>query len=200
MPENDAVNGAISALKNGEIIILLDDEKRENEGDFVIAAEFATEERVNFMLRYGRGILCVSIPETRVSALGLTLLEKKNSRFGTPFTQPIDALEGTSTGVSTSDRSKTIKLLADESATENDFMQPGHIFPLVARNGGIKERPGHTEASLEMVKLAGLKPAAAIIEILQENGEMARLPQLKEIAEKHNLKMLSVRELLEFVG
>lgn len=175
-------------------------EDRENEGDFVVAGEKITAETVNFMARYGRGLICAPITSKRAEELDLDLMVKNNtSLHETPFTVSIDLLtDGCTTGISTLDRAKTIYALSDEKYTAKDFGRPGHIFPLRARDGGVLKRAGHTEACVDLCKLAGLKPVAALVEIMNEDGTMARLPQLFEIAEKFNLKITSVKKLIEY--
>ena len=196
----NSIEEVIPDFKEGKVVIVVDDEDRENEGDFVVAGEKITAETVNFMARYGRGLICAPITSKRAEELDLDLMVKNNtSLHETPFTVSIDLLtDGCTTGISTLDRAKTIYALSDEKYTAKDFGRPGHIFPLRAREGGVLKRAGHTEACVDLCKLAGLKPVAALVEIMNEDGTMARLPQLFEIAEKFNLKITSVKKLIEY--
>lgn len=196
----NSIEEVIPDFKEGKVVIVVDDEDRENEGDFVVAGEKITAETVNFMARYGRGLICAPITSKRAEELDLDLMVKNNtSLHETPFTVSIDLLtDGCTTGISTLDRAKTIYALSDEKYTAKDFGRPGHIFPLRARDGGVLKRAGHTEACVDLCKLAGLKPVAALVEIMNEDGTMARLPQLFEIAEKFNLKITSVKKLIEY--
>ncbi len=194
-----SVDEAIEEIKNGNVVIIVDDEDRENEGDFVCAAEYVTPAIVNFMAMHGRGMICAAVSGDRLDELGLPLMVDSNSALhGTQFTVTIDAKEGTTTGISAADRALTVKKLIDENAKASDFARPGHIFPLRAYNEGVLRRAGHTEASVDLCKLANLKPAGVLCEILQENGEMARIPQLTKIAGKFNLKILTVKDLIEY--
>ncbi len=194
-----SVEEAIEEIKNGKVIIVVDDEDRENEGDFICAAEYVTPDIVNFMVTHGRGMLCVALNGKRLDELNLPLMVETNSALhGTQFTVTIDALEGTTTGISAADRAHTIKKLIDPKATSNDFAKPGHIFPLRAFEEGVLRRAGHTEASVDLCKLANLNPAGVLCEILKENGEMARVPELIEIARKFNLKIVTVQELIKY--
>lgn len=187
------------ALARGEIVIVVDDEDRENEGDLVVAAELATPESINFMARFGRGLICLTIREERCQALGLNIIPKRNAgRRGTNFTVAIDAVHGTSTGISAADRATTIRVALDSRTTPDDLMQPGHVFPIVARPGGVLERPGHTEAGCDFAELAGLQPAAVICEIMKDNGEMARLPDLMTFARLHSLKIGTIADLVNY--
>lgn len=195
----DSIDDAIKAFAAGEFIIVVDDEDRENEGDFIIAAEKITPEKVNFMLKNGRGLLCAPITLDRCAELELDRMVGNNtSILGTPFTVTIDKLEGCSTGVSAHDRAETIKALADPNSKPSTFGRPGHINPLYAQNKGVLRRAGHTEAAVDMARLAGLYPAAALIEIMNEDGTMARLPQLMEVAKEHNLKIISIKDLIAY--
>lgn len=195
----DTIEEAIEEIKNGNIVIVVDDEDRENEGDFVVAAEKISPEIVNFMLKYGRGVLCAPITEDRCAELELEKQVSTNtSVLGTPFTVTIDKLEGCTTGVSAHDRAETIKALADINSKPETFGRPGHISPLYAKNKGVLRRAGHTEASVDLARLAGLYPAAALIEIMNEDGTMARLPQLFEVAQKYNLKIISIADLIKY--
>ncbi len=195
----NTVDEAIEAFRNGEFVIVIDDEDRENEGDFIIAAEKITAEKVNFMLRNGRGVLCAPITIDRCQELELDHMVGNNtSILGTPFTVTIDKIEGCTTGVSAHDRAETIRHLADPNAKPADFGRPGHINPLYAQNKGVLRRAGHTEAAVDLARLAGLYPAAALIEIMNEDGTMARLPELVEIAKKYNLKFISIKNLIAY--
>lgn len=202
MMDNFRLNGIEEALDDfraGKFVIVVDDEDRENEGDFIIAAEKITPEAVNFMLKNGRGVLCAPITLSRCKELQLDPQVNANtSLLGTPFTVTIDKVEGCTTGVSTADRAATIKALADPSSTPDTFARPGHINPLYAQDNGVLRRAGHTEASIDLARLAGLYPAAALIEIMNEDGTMARMPQLIEIAKEHNLKIISIKDLIEY--
>lgn len=193
------VEEAVQEIKNGKIIIVVDDEDRENEGDFVCAAEYVTPEIVNFMTKFGRGMLCVAVSGKRLDELGLPLMVDANSALhGTQFTVTIDAIDGTTTGISAADRALTIKKIIDENTKASDFARPGHIFPLRAFDEGVLRRAGHTEAAVDICKLSKLKPAGVLCEILHDNGEMARVPDLIQIAKKFNLKILTVKDLIEY--
>ncbi len=198
--ELNTIEEAIDDIANGKMIIVVDDEDRENEGDFVCAAETITEEQVNFMLHHGRGVLCVPLTEARCAELQINMMVGDNtSMLGTPFTVSVDLLgEGCTTGVSTSDRAKTIRALVDPQTKPEQLGRPGHIFPLRAKNKGVLRRPGHTEAVIDLTKLAGLREGGALIEIMNSDGTMARLPQLLEIAKQHNLKIVSIADLIAF--
>ncbi len=193
------IDEALQDLKNGKVIIVVDDEDRENEGDFVAAAESITPETVNFFVKHGRGILCASVTAQRATELHLEpMVENNTSLHETPFTVPIDLLHGTSTGVSASDRARTIKALTLPETKANDFGRPGHIFPLRAVEGGVLRRAGHTEAVVDLCTLAGLYPAGALVEIMNDDGTMARLPQLMDIAKLFGLKIISIKDLVEY--
>lgn len=192
------VDEAIAAIKNGEMIVVSDDEDRENEGDIIVSAELATVEQVNFIIKEARGLMCAPMSPERAEALGLNIMiQNPNEKWGTAFTVSVDYKE-TSTGISAHDRALTLKKLADTGTTTDDFEKPGHIFPLKARPGGVLQRTGHTEAAVDLMKLAGLYPVAAICEILNDDGSMARLPQLMEFSKKHNLKIISVADLIRY--
>jgi 3,4-dihydroxy 2-butanone 4-phosphate synthase/GTP cyclohydrolase II len=178
---------------------VVDDEDRENEGDFIIAAEKITPEKVNFMLQHGRGVLCVPLPETRCAELDLVHQVSNNtSMLGTPFTVTVDKLEGCTTGVSAEDRAATIRALADPASTPQTFGRPGHINPLYAQERGVLQRAGHTEAAVDLARLAGLQPVAALIEIMNEDGTMARMPQLEKVAEEYGLSLISIKDLIAY--
>ena len=197
--ELSSIEAALEDFRQGKFVIVVDDEDRENEGDFITAAEMITPEKVNFMLRNGRGVLCAPITMSRAAELELDHQVVENtSMLGTPFTVTVDLLEGCTTGVSTHDRAATIRALADPSRKPSDFGRPGHINPLYAQDKGVLRRAGHTEAAVDLARLSGLKPAAALIEILNEDGTMARMPQLKEVAREHGLKIISIRDLIAY--
>ncbi|UZX16743.1 bifunctional 3,4-dihydroxy-2-butanone-4-phosphate synthase/GTP cyclohydrolase II [Thermus sp. PS18] len=193
-----SVRELMEELRQGRPVILVDDEDRENEGDLIMAAEHVTPEWVNFMLRECRGLLCVALTEERARALDLPLMVERNQDpQGTRFTVSVDA-RGTTTGISAFERAATIRLLADPEATAQDFRRPGHIFPLVARPGGVLRRAGHTEATVDLLRLAGLRPVGSLIEILKEDGTMARLPDLLEFAGRHGLKVGTIADLIRY--
>jgi len=191
---------AIEEIKNGRMLIVIDDEDRENEGDIIIAAEKITEEAVNFMAKEARGLICVPMTAERAKALELIpMVSNSTDPFGTAFTISVDAARDTTTGISIADRTKTIRLLADPLAKPQDFIRPGHIFPLIAKNGGVLRRAGHTEAAVDLATLAGLSPVGTICEILNEDGTMARLPDLEKFAEKFDLKILTIHDLIAYM-
>ena len=193
------VEEALEDIRAGKFVIVVDEEDRENEGDLIMAAQFATEESVNFMMRYGRGVLCAPVTMERCRQLQLPhQVEDNTSMLGTPFTVTVDKLEGCTTGVSCHDRAATIRALADPSSTPETFGRPGHINPLSAQDRGVLVRAGHTEAAVDLARLAGLEPAACLIEILNEDGTMARMPELKVFAEEHRLKILTIRDLIAY--
>lgn len=193
------IEEAIEDFKQGKFVIVVDDEDRENEGDFIIAAEKITPEKVNFMLKNGRGVLCTPLPQNRCAELGLIHQVTNNtSMLGTPFTITVDKIEGCTTGVSAADRAATIRALADPSSTADTFGRPGHINPLYANPRGVLQRAGHTEAAVDLARLAGLQPAAALIEIMNPDGTMARLPQLEQVAEQYDLKLVSIKDLIAY--
>ncbi len=196
----NSVEEALEDFKEGKIVIVVDDEDRENEGDFIVAAEKITPEIVNFMLKEGRGVLCAPLSEQRCAELELNMMEQNNtSLLGTPFTVTVDLLgEGCTTGVSIHDRAATIRALADPKTRPCDLGRPGHINPLRARQKGVLRRPGHTEAAIDLARLSGLQPAAALIEIMNEDGTMARLPQLMEVARKNGFKIVSIASLIAY--
>ena len=195
----NTIEEALDDFREGKFVIVVDDEDRENEGDFIIAAEKITPEAVNFMLKNGRGVLCAPITESRCAELELDKQVSNNtSILGTPFTVTIDKIEGCSTGVSTADRAATIKALADPTSTPNTFGRPGHINPLYAKDKGVLRRAGHTEAAVDLARLSGLYPAAALIEIMNEDGTMARMPDLQKVAEKFGIKIITIRDLISY--
>lgn len=193
------IEEALEDFRAGKFVIVVDDEDRENEGDLIMAAEFATPESVNYMLRYGRGVLCTPITIERCNQLKLDRQVSDNtSMLGTPFTITIDKLEGCTTGVSAHDRSATIRALADPKSRPETFGRPGHINPLYAQDRGVLARAGHTEAAVDLARLSGLQPAACLIEILNEDGTMARMPQLQEFAQKEGLKVITIKDLISY--
>ncbi len=196
----DKIEEAIEAIKNGEVIIVVDDEDRENEGDFICAAEKVTPDIINFMSKEGRGLICASLLEDRCKELDLDLMVGKNTAtYETPFTVSVDLIgHGTTTGISTSDRAKTIQALVNPETTPEDLGRPGHIFPLKAKQGGVLRRAGHTEAAVDFSRLAGLTPGGVLVEILKDDGTMARLPDCREIANKFGLKLVSIADLIEY--
>lgn len=196
----NTIEEAISDFRKGKIIIVVDDENRENEGDFVCAAQTITAEIINFMAKYGRGLICAPINEERCNELGLDMMVAKNtSSHETAFTVSVDLLgHGCTTGISASDRAKTIKALTDKNTKPSEFGRPGHIFPLKAKDGGVLRRTGHTEAVVDLARLAGLYPAGALVEIMNDDGTMARLPQLLKIAKKFGLKIISIKDLITY--
>ncbi len=195
----NTIEEAIAEFAKGNIIIVVDDEDRENEGDFVTAAQTITEDKINFMLQNGRGVLCAPITISRANELKLPhQVDDNTSILGTPFTVTVDKIEGCTTGVSVHDRTATIKALADPKSIPETFARPGHINPLYAQDRGVLKRAGHTEAAVDFARLAGLHPSAALIEILNEDGTMARMPQLEKVAEKFNLKIVSIKDLIAY--
>lgn len=195
----DSIEEAIEDFREGKFVIVVDDEDRENEGDLIIAAEKVTPEKINFMLKHARGLLCAPITMSRCEELDLPHQVSDNtSMLGTPFTVTIDKLEGCSTGVSAADRAATILALADPNSKPETFGRPGHINPLYAQDKGVLKRAGHTEASIDMARLAGLYPAAALMEIMSDDGTMARLPELREMADKYELKLISIADLIAY--
>ncbi len=194
-----SIEEAVEDFKQGKFLIVVDDEDRENEGDFITAAELITPEKINFMLKNGRGVLCAPITIDRCRELNLPhQVEDNTSMLGTPFTITVDKLEGCTTGVSAADRAATIRALADPASVPETFGRPGHINPLYAQNKGVLRRAGHTEAAIDLARLAGLQPAAALIEIMNPDGTMARLPQLRKVAEEFGLKIISIRDLIAY--
>ena len=193
------IEEALQRYHDGEMLILVDDENRENEGDLVMAAEHVTPEAINFMITNGRGMVCMPITEDRACELGLSPMCSDNTALhGTHFTVTVDAKRGICTGISAPDRAKTIRLMVDKSTKPDDLARPGHIFPLIALNGGVLCRAGHTEATVDLARLAGLQPAAVLCEVLNEDGTMARIPQLEEFSKKHNVPIASIADLIEY--
>jgi 3,4-dihydroxy 2-butanone 4-phosphate synthase/GTP cyclohydrolase II len=196
--EFDKIEEVVEAFGKGELVILTDDENRENEGDLIVAASKATPESINFMATYGRGLVCVPITEKRAEELSLGKMAASDDPFKTAFTVSVDAKEGTTTGISAFDRANTIAALIDPQSTRDSFVSPGHVFPLVAREGGVLRRAGHTEAAVDLAILAGLYPAGVICEVMKDDGTMARLPDLDDFRKKHGLKWCSVAELIAY--
>lgn len=196
----NSITEAIEEIKNGKVIIVVDDEDRENEGDFICAAECVTPEIINFMATHGRGLICAPLIEDRCEELGLELMVGKNTAaFETPFTVSVDLIgHGCSTGISAHDRFKTIRALVDPEIKPEELGKPGHIFPLKAKRGGVLRRAGHTEAAIDFARLAGFKPAGVLVEIMNEDGTMARLPDLVKVAERFKLKLVSIKDLIEY--
>lgn len=196
----DTIHSAVEDIKRGKLVIVVDDEDRENEGDFITAAHNTTPEVVNFMSKHGRGLICVSLPENRCDELALNLMvDKSTALHETPFTVSVDLLgHGCTTGISAQDRAKTIQALINPNTKPEDLGRPGHIFPLRAKQGGVLRRSGHTEAAIDLARLAGFEPAGVLVEIMNEDGSMARLPQLKIIAQQFNLKIVSIRDLIAY--
>ena len=196
----EKIKAAIEDIQNGKFVIVTDDADRENEGDLIMASEMITPEAVNFMAKYARGLICVSINKEDAKRLQLDLMEQKNtSLHETNFTVSIDAVKDTTTGISAQDRSKTIRLMVDENSKPEDFARPGHIFPILAKDGGILRRSGHTEASLELAELAGFKSSGVLCEIMAEDGTMLRGKDLQNFADEHDLKLISIAELISYV-
>jgi len=195
----NTIEEALDDFREGKFVIVVDDEDRENEGDFIIAAEKITSEKVNFMLQHGRGVLCCPVTEERCAELGLIhQVQQNTSMLGTPFTVTVDYLPGCTTGVSAHDRAATIQALADPNSKPEDFGRPGHINPLYAKSRGVLQRAGHTEAAVDLCRLTGLRPAAALIEIMNADGTMARMPQLQEVAKTYDLKIITIKDLIAY--
>jgi 3,4-dihydroxy 2-butanone 4-phosphate synthase / GTP cyclohydrolase II len=196
----DRIEDAIEAIKNGQLVIVVDDEDRENEGDFIVAARHATPEVINFMSKEGRGLICAALSEKRCKELELEPMVRSNtSLHETAFTVSVDLIgQGTTTGISAQDRSKTVLALINPDTKASDLGRPGHIFPLIAKTGGVLRRTGHTEATIDLARLAGFEPAGVLVEVMNEDGTMARLPQLLEIAKKFNLKIISIKDLIDY--
>ena len=196
----DKIQDAIEDIKNGKLVIVVDDEDRENEGDFITSAKNVTPEIINFMSKHGRGLICMPLSEERCDELQLQLMVNKNTALhATPFTVSVDLLgHGCTTGISAHDRAKTVQAIIDPKTKPEDLARPGHIFPLRAKNGGVLRRTGHTEATIDLAKLAGHGDAGVLVEIMNEDGTMARLPQLREIADRHGLKLVSIKDLIAY--
>jgi 3,4-dihydroxy 2-butanone 4-phosphate synthase / GTP cyclohydrolase II len=199
MSNFDKIEDAVIAIKNGEMIVVLDDEDRENEGDLIMAAEMVTSEAINFMATEGRGLICAPVNEDIAQRLELNSMVAENTEFTKcNFTVSVDYKHDTTTGISASDRAKTIKAIADFHALSSDFARPGHIFPIIARTGGVLVRAGHTEASVDLARLAGLTPAGVLCEITREDGEMMRKDELMDFAKKHDLRIITIKDLIEY--
>ncbi len=199
MSEYSTVEKVLDDFREGRIVIVIDDEKRENEGDLVMAAEKARPEDVNFLAREARGLICVSLTQSRAKDLVLDpMVERNTASFGTAFTVSVDYAKGTTTGISTFDRAATIRALADPETTPEQLARPGHVFPLIAQSGGVLRRAGHTEAAVDLARLAGLQPAGVLCEILDDDGHMARVPQLKKFAKKFGLRLITIEELIRY--
>ncbi len=203
MPERDpvmlTVPEAIEEYRRGKFIIITDDEDRENEGDLVMAAQFVTPDAINFMAKFGRGLICTSITEDRVANLKLPMMASDNtSQFGTPFTVSVEAATGVTTGISASDRARTVQVLIDPRSRPEDLVRPGHMFPLRARDGGVLVRAGQTEATVDLAKMSGLYPAGVLCEIMKMDGTMARMPDLKRFARRHGLRILTIHDMIQY--
>jgi len=195
----NTIEEAIDDIKNGKIVIVVDDEDRENEGDFIMAGDDITPEAINFMATYGKGLICTPITNAIAEKLDLPLMiQNMTDTHATAFTITIDAAHGATTGISAADRSQTVSLLASDKTVASDFVKPGHIFPLIAKDGGVLAREGHTEAAVDLAVLAGKSPVGVICEILNEDGSCARLPQLIEVAQKFKLKLITIEELIKY--
>lgn len=195
----DSIESVIADLRNGRMVVVIDDAQRENEGDLIMAAEHVTPEAINFMARFGRGLICVPTTSERLTQLGIERMVRQNREtFKTDFQVSVDAASGITTGISAADRAQTIRIMADPTAMPEDLVQPGHVFPLRARPGGVLQRAGHTEAAVDLVELAGCRPIAVICEIMNDDGSMARLPELLKFSKKHKLKLASIADLIEY--
>ena len=193
------IKEAIDDYKKGKMLVVVDDEDRENEGDFIVAAELATPEDINFMIKYGRGLVCMPITQNTADRLDLYPMVSDNTALHeTSFTVSVDAIDNATTGISAKDRWQTVQVIINEKSKPNDLGRPGHMFPIVAKDGGVLQRAGHTEAAVDLSKMSGLKPAALLVEIVDEDGNMARMDKLKEIADTHSLKLISISDLIEY--
>src|SRR3954470_2883530 len=194
----DPIESVVDDLQKGKMVIVVDDADRENEGDLLMAAQFVTPEAVNFMTKYGRGLVCVPTTSERLQQLGIERMVQQNREtFKTDFQVSVDAARGITTGISAADRAETIRIMADPTATPEDLVQPGHVFPLRAKPGGVLQRAGHTEAAVDLARLAGCRPIAVICEIMSDDGSMARLPELRRFAKKHKLKLGTIEDLIK---
>jgi len=194
-----SIEEAVEDIRNGKMVVVVDDPERENEGDLVVAAQFATAEAVNFMATHARGLICLCLTGDRCEELGLPQMTQRNeARLGTAFTNSIEAREGVTTGISAADRARTIEVAIDPRSTPHDLVQPGHVFPLRARDGGVLVRAGQTEAAVDLARLARLEPAGVVCEIMNEDGTMARVPDLVPYCERHGLRMITVADLIEY--
>src|SRR5258708_5909101 len=197
--EFNTIEAVVTDVREGRMVIVVDDADRENEGDLVMAAQFVTPESVNFMAKYGRGLICVPTTSERLQQLGIERMVRQNREtFKTDFQISVDAAAGITTGISAADRAKTIRIMAEPTAVPDDLVQPGHVFPLRARPGGVLQRAGHTEAAVDLVRLGGCRPIGVICEIMSNDGSMARLPELVKFAKKHRLKICTIADLIEF--
>src|SRR6266581_6788156 len=195
----DAIESVVADLRKGKMVIVVDDADRENEGDLIMAAEHASPEAVNFMAKHGRGLICVPTTADRLQQLGVERMVVQNREtFKTDFQVSVDAARGITTGISAADRARTIQVMADPTAVAEELVQPGHVFPLRAKRGGVLQRAGHTEAAVDLVKLAGCRPIGVICEIMSDDGSMARLPELRRFAKKHRLKICTIADLIKF--
>jgi 3,4-dihydroxy 2-butanone 4-phosphate synthase/GTP cyclohydrolase II len=195
----DSIEDALDDIRNGKLVVVVDDEDRENEGDLVTAAEVVTPDLVNFMARWGRGLMCVPVTRERAAELDLPMMEQVNtSLYDTPFTVSVDYRHGTTTGISAADRAKTIRALADPETKPGDFARPGHIFPLRAQTGGVLRRSGHTEATVDLARLAGFRPTGVLIEVMNEDGTMARVPELRALADTFGLRLITIKDLIAY--
>ncbi len=199
MDQYKHIKEAIEDYKKGKMLVVVDDEDRENEGDFIVAAELATPEDINFMIKYGRGLVCMPITQNTADRLDLYPMVSDNTALHeTSFTVSVDAIDNATTGISAKDRWQTVQVIINEKSKPNDLGRPGHMFPIVAKDGGVLQRAGHTEAAVDLSKMSGLKPAALLVEIVDEDGNMARMDKLKEIADTHSLKLISISDLIEY--
>ena len=197
----DSIEEAIGEISRGKMVIVVDDEDRENEGDFIMAAEKVTPEAINFISKHARGLICVPLPKERIEELDLVPMVKVNTaKMGTRFTVSVDALENTTTGISAHDRAQTIRALIDSKTKPEDLAKPGHIFPIQAMDGGVLSRAGHTEATVDLPRMAGLYPAGVLCEIMDDDGHMARLPRLLEMAKKFNMRVVTVKDLIDHLA
>src|SRR3989475_12049211 len=195
----NTIESVVADLQKGKMVIVVDDADRENEGDLLMAAQFVTPEAINFMAKHGRGLICVPTTSERLQQLGIERMVQQNREtFKTDFQISVDAAHGITTGISAADRAQTIKIMADPTAVPEDLVQPGHVFPLRARPGGVLQRAGHTEATVDLVKLAGCRPIGGVCEIMSEDGSMARLPELMDFAHRHGLKRCTIEELIKY--
>src|SRR6266699_959551 len=195
----NAIESVIADIQAGKMVIMVDDADRENEGDLIMAAQFVTPENVNFMAKHGRGLICVPTISERLQQLGIERMVRQNREtFGTDFQISVDAARGITTGISAADRAQTIRIMAEPTAVPEELVQPGHVFPLRARPGGVLQRAGHTEAAVDLVKLAGCRPIGVICEIMSDDGSMARLPQLLKFARRHGLKLCTIEALIKY--
>src|SRR5881394_2074022 len=195
----DSIEAVIEDLRKGRMVIVVDDADRENEGDLIMAAEYVTPEAINFMAKYGRGLICVPTTSERLKQLGIERMVTQNREtFRTDFQVSVDAAREITTGISAADRAETIRIMADPTAVPEDLVQPGHVFPLRAKPGGVLQRAGHTEAAVDLVKLAGCRPIGVICEIMSDDGSMARLPELRKFARRHKLKIATIEDLIKY--